>query len=110
MIGSYIKGTDLQGNACEGIVIDAIITAVGIQLGGRPDPMNLSQKQSQTLPMPLTAYLVLSPVQTIHIVPPHQLSEINLMPRKKIPVIILRPHRMKYKRQSAAKAVVTNIP
>jgi hypothetical protein len=72
MIGNFIKGVDLRNKQCQGIVIDKIVCAQAVAL-----PTGDIGKM-QTLPMPLTAYIVLDEDQrSIHIVGPQAITDIG---------------------------------
>jgi hypothetical protein len=73
MIGNYIKGTDLNGHAVEGIIIDSVIAAV-------PFAVRQGIGQQQVVPMPLTAYLVQNmDNNSIHLVPPMTITAVGYM-------------------------------
>lgn len=74
MIGYFIKGTDLQGKPCEGLVLDKIICPQSVSLGGQRGQIG----STQSLPMPLTAYIIFDKDQrSIHIIGPQSITDIG---------------------------------
>lgn len=76
MKGNFIQGTNLQGKKCDGIIIDTVITMTPVAMGVA-GPMDLSRPQS--LPMALTAYLVLNMEDNaLHLVSPAAITGMNM--------------------------------
>lgn len=82
MIGNYIKGTDIAGAACEGVILDKVLCLQTISI---PPPPGQLGGRAQVMPIPLDAYLVrcigdgsLDDVK-LHLVNPGYISEITLI-------------------------------
>ncbi len=72
MIGNYIKGTGTDGKPCEGEILDKVRTVITLGM-----KTNGTLGQVQQIPMPLDAYLVLSPAGTMHLVQPQYITDIG---------------------------------
>lgn len=76
MIGNFIKGMDLQGRECEGIIQDKVLVIQTVEAKG---PGQLGR--GQVVPIPLDAYLVVNETAgSIHLVPPGMISGISAPP------------------------------
>ncbi len=76
MIGYKIKGKDVNGLKCEGIVLDKMITPQMVQMGRGAPGLGGDRQQ---LPMPLTSYLVLNEeTGSLHIVAPMGIDAVGI--------------------------------
>lgn len=83
MIGYKLKGKDVNGLKCEGIVLDKLITPQVVQMGKGSAAFGGDRQQ---LPMPLTSYLVLNQeTGSLHIVAPMGIDAVGI-PTKDGPV------------------------
>lgn len=75
MIGNYIKGTDIHGTTCEGVILDKILCMQTIIM----PPAHGQLGKGQVMPIPLEAYLIIGNGDSeVHLVNPEYISELAI--------------------------------
>lgn len=79
MIGYTLKGTDVTGNSCEGVILDKVLIIQGVPVG---DPKSIGR--GQVMPIAADAYMIINySTGTIHLIPPVNITSI-IVPAKTV--------------------------